>query len=375
MGNNPAFLFNVIIVVITFIFGFISLTEKEKQKKILSAVLLCTCCYYLLAISSSITYPYGFYIMNMLIFLIMPILYIYTKCLVQINFTFRRKYFLHFTPPFIALLFLILARSILSEYFSNTLQHLIIVSLYAAQVLSYSLAIFLLLRKHTSNIKNNFSFYLSNNNLKWLKVYLFIYLFIINLDFIFVFIIRDMNFLVSNINYIHISNSIYIVQHFILGFFGFKQKAIYSNCHKKIDNSIIKKEAVEKDLESSKKTKTNIDTKSIYNKLKDHIITDKLYINPELSLFSISRDLNINRTYLSISIKEEANSNFYSLINTMRVAEAKKLIRSNSFQKHTIDSISKQSGFKSKATFYFWFKKETGKTPLQYKNETLQAVN
>jgi len=175
-------------------------------------------------------------------------------------------------------------------------------------------------------------------------------------------------------SYEHIYYSLSLIQNFILCFFGLKQNAIYSEI-KNISKEDIKDEFIDynkKDLSSKEKPfNHDIDTKKIYLELFDYIKKEKLYKNPELSLFYIAKKIEINRTYLTISIKEETKDNFYTFINKLRVEESKKLLLSDTFKKHTIDTIAIESGFKSIPTFYSWFKKLTGKTPLEFKKDNI----
>lgn len=102
------------------------------------------------------------------------------------------------------------------------------------------------------------------------------------------------------------------------------------------------------------------------------LIQAGIYKNPDLSLEMIADELQTNTTYLSQVINEEFRQNFYQLINLHRVDLAKSLLDSPESKKYTIESLANQCGFKSKSSFNNSFKKNTGKTPSEYrKNATI----
>lgn len=88
------------------------------------------------------------------------------------------------------------------------------------------------------------------------------------------------------------------------------------------------------------------------------------YIN-DLNLKIIADELYISTWYLSKIIKKETGSTFIDLLNEIRISEAKKLLYN---QKYKVYEISSLCGFKDVAYFTKVFKKITGVTPLEYRN-------
>ena len=95
---------------------------------------------------------------------------------------------------------------------------------------------------------------------------------------------------------------------------------------------------------------------------------DLLYLDPELTATKIADKISISTHVLSQVINEELNDTFYNLINRFRVKEAKKKLRNPSYSNLSIEGIGKESGFKSKSSFYRAFKKFAGQTPLEFQN-------
>lgn len=97
-----------------------------------------------------------------------------------------------------------------------------------------------------------------------------------------------------------------------------------------------------------------------------HLEESKDYLNPEYSLTDLSKSINTFPTKVSQVINQELNKSFSDLINSYRIETAKKLLVE---EKHlSVEGIALNSGFKSRATFYRVFKKDTGLTPLEFVN-------
>jgi AraC-like DNA-binding protein len=91
----------------------------------------------------------------------------------------------------------------------------------------------------------------------------------------------------------------------------------------------------------------------------------KLYLNPAITIFDLAKELNCNHRILSAVINNQLNKSFLTMINELRVEEAKKKLTNNS-KKLTMEGIGLESGFNSRASFYRVFKKVTRQTPTDY---------
>lgn len=91
----------------------------------------------------------------------------------------------------------------------------------------------------------------------------------------------------------------------------------------------------------------------------------KIYQNSEISLSSVASILNIKPRYLSHIVNNEMNQTFTDLINIYRINESKRLLIRN--QDYTIQQIMFEVGFNSKSVFNTLFRKLTGTTPKQFR--------
>lgn len=97
--------------------------------------------------------------------------------------------------------------------------------------------------------------------------------------------------------------------------------------------------------------------------------TEKVYLNPQLSLSQMASNLEIPPQYLSQMIKEGFGKNFNEFVNEFRVEEVKNLIENPKKAHLSLLGLAYESGFNSKATFNRTFKKFTGITPSAYQSQ------
>jgi AraC-like DNA-binding protein len=95
--------------------------------------------------------------------------------------------------------------------------------------------------------------------------------------------------------------------------------------------------------------------------------TQKPYLQPELNLEELAKQLNCTPRILSQMIHVCYDQNFNNHINQYRVEEAKRIIRDDTGNKKSVFEVQCDAGFNSKSTFNLSFKKYTGLTPKEYR--------
>ena len=99
------------------------------------------------------------------------------------------------------------------------------------------------------------------------------------------------------------------------------------------------------------------------------------FLDPELSLFGLAKDLNTNSAYLSRVINEIKGLNFSNYINELRVEYlVKKLADDPRLQYYKIQALGEEGGFKKAYSFSKAFEKKIGIKPSTYLRQ-LRAVN
>jgi AraC-like DNA-binding protein len=95
---------------------------------------------------------------------------------------------------------------------------------------------------------------------------------------------------------------------------------------------------------------------------KQAIENEKIFINPELTLKSLSEKFDYPSYLVSQAINLHYHKSFFDVINESRIKEAQQRLK-NLSSTHTIESVAFEVGFNSRASFYRAYKKFTGETP------------
>ncbi|PHR86789.1 MAG: hypothetical protein COA80_19340 [Leeuwenhoekiella sp.] len=91
------------------------------------------------------------------------------------------------------------------------------------------------------------------------------------------------------------------------------------------------------------------------------------FLDPELSLFGLAKDLNTNSAYLSRVINEVKGVNFSNYINELRVQYLlKKLEDDPQLQFYKIQALGEEVGFKRAYSFSKAFERKVGEKPSNY---------
>lgn len=137
-----------------------------------------------------------------------------------------------------------------------------------------------------------------------------------------------------------------------------------------VDFSLAEVETEEK--EKSKSLLEDEELESSKSKLLNLIETEKTYLNSNLTLKELSKKLGVNTTVLSHTINKGFGKNFNDFINEYRIEEVKTILQSDNANDETFLNIAYDSGFNSKATFNRAFKKFTGVSPKEFRENLVK---
>ena len=107
-------------------------------------------------------------------------------------------------------------------------------------------------------------------------------------------------------------------------------------------------------------------SKAYIEKVIEAVESQSLYINRELRLTDVAKQLEMSPNHVSQVINENLQKNFFDFINQYRVVEAKKRIAEA--PEKTLLQIAHEVGFNNKTSFNNAFKKHLGMTPSSYRN-------
>jgi YesN/AraC family two-component response regulator len=109
-------------------------------------------------------------------------------------------------------------------------------------------------------------------------------------------------------------------------------------------------------------------------KIQEALEKKKMFTESSLSLERFSKRISSNRTYVSEGINEVYAASFRSVINKMRVEEARSLLIDPDFENYSIEGIAITVGYRNISSFNSAFKRETGITPSYFKKSYLRSI-
>ncbi|REH46421.1 AraC-like DNA-binding protein [Tenacibaculum gallaicum] len=133
------------------------------------------------------------------------------------------------------------------------------------------------------------------------------------------------------------------------------------------------KEQAEKVIqEKYKNSSLSKENRSSYKqKILKEIEEEKIYLNHNLTQANFAEKLSLSSHHLSEVFSFEFDKNFYQLINSYRIKEAKEILQLSTSKDYKILAVAYDSGFKSKTTFNRVFKEQTGYTPSEYRKKLI----
>ena len=103
------------------------------------------------------------------------------------------------------------------------------------------------------------------------------------------------------------------------------------------------------------------DESSLPARFQHVILSERLFLRPDLTLGDVAERLKVNKTYVSKMVNQTYKTGFPELMNILRVDYAQRYIRNNPGASQ--EEIAKASGFLSASSFNGTFKRITGFTP------------
>jgi len=289
--------------------------------------------------------------------LIAPLLFFYIEELTGQRVKFSIKSLAHFVPFLFIIICSLSFNSITSDnLFIQFLSHypkLPIIIFWVMVVIQFSCYQFLiqrkwqvyqqLMRQEVSNTENI--------NISWIKFFMAVFL-VINIFFLLgLFVVIHFDYMMTLWKAAGIVFSLSV---FALGYKGILQREIfYTDETKSIDVPVVTTQIKPDQL--------------LIGRLVTYMTEKKSYLDSELTLSSLAKDINMSRSQLSQLINDGLGENFYDFVNKYRVEEVKRLMTDPQAKNFNLLGIALEAGFKSKSTFNLIFKRFTGLTPTEYR--------
>lgn len=124
--------------------------------------------------------------------------------------------------------------------------------------------------------------------------------------------------------------------------------------------------------EKYEKSALNVEASSrIERKLRAAMEKDRLYRDPNLSLWILARHIGASSNYISQTLNEVIGKSFFDFVNGYRIAEAMSLLSTTN---DTVLTITYDVGFNARSSFYNAFKRVNGQTPTSYRKTMSHPV-
>ncbi len=304
-------------------------------------------------------------------YVIAPVFYFSIVYYVEPNRKWKQVDYLHFIFALLMLLLTILSFFVPvsetktpEEKALETKAVLIFTIVFCLQVLPYCVAAYYKINKYQKNLLA----YASNTervDLSWLKKVVVCVIIITALW------LSDILFQLSEIS--AASDSIITVFYFLsvwyIAYHSLNQRELFtfSKEEKKEIEIIIS----ETEARPETKKKLILDEKLGYyiQSLENFMDKEKPHLDPEISLIRMADQFKTSPHQLSYLINTGFEENFFQFVNRYRVEEAKRMMLDPAHNHLTLVGIAHEAGFNSKTVFNTTFRKITGKTPTEFKNE------
>lgn len=313
-----------------------------------------------------------FMLVNGVLFLLGPLLYLYVKSLFTSKNRIKKKEYLHFALYFIYiisyytfLIFLVSSKKFSDKYLEFYKRvHIFIYWAETTFFISYIIIALLLFNNYKKVLKTNYSS-LDLKNLDWSRRF-FIGLLVVMIIDVSTSIYEMFIPLEWETGFLTIIA--YIIILIYLGYYGLSKANIL------IPEFLLKNTTKDSPEEIHKKynpkpiSKINpSEGEELKLHLKNIMKIERPYLDENITLNRLAKLLSISDKKLSELLNQHLNTNFYDWINKYRVESVKKKLISSEDNALTIIEVAYDCGFKSKSSFNRIFKKETGHSPSEYK--------
>ncbi len=127
--------------------------------------------------------------------------------------------------------------------------------------------------------------------------------------------------------------------------------------------------AYEEKQKYSKTLLSEAENEAYLTRLMAYMERDKPYLDPSLDLKALADGIAIPPHHLSQLLNGSLNQNFFDFVNTYRIKETQAILATTTSADKRISEVMYEVGFNSKSVFNTTFKKQTGKTPSEFRKE------
>ena len=309
-----------------------------------------------------------FFVPFMQVLLIGPVIYFYTKSLLQVSFKVGKKDLIHFLPSILYMIYSIIVFVtdvlILDTYYfyADGRDKDLAIWYQTAGFISMAFYLVLSLRFYSDYKKLAFDkvSFAESILFQWIRNFAIALLVVLTLRGIFFF---------TNSVWEEYGSQFWYYLCFSLIFYYISING-YSNAIRISALSDIKSKEIDvfkQELEMKEEVVS--DEKNIEEwkqKISVLMVEQEVFKNPRLTLSDLATTLNTTTKTISYTVNNGFQMNFNDFINLHRIEAVKKKLSNKEHKSHTLLGIALDCGFNSKATFNRSFKKFTGMNPQDF---------
>ena len=110
------------------------------------------------------------------------------------------------------------------------------------------------------------------------------------------------------------------------------------------------------------KTRKELKEKNFYV-----VKTKRMYKKNDYTVRQLAEDLKTNPRYVSMVLSECYGMNYKTFVNKFRVEDAMAMLSNEEYDSMNVEDIGTAAGFLNKQSFFTYFIKIAGTTPLRYR--------
>jgi AraC-like DNA-binding protein len=329
------------------------------------------------------SYPHSSLILGGLPFLFGPLHLIYIGELTDSRFKFDRMHWFHFLPFLLYKIYYLQVFFITAEELTVIIKqieqnivplHITVSNIIIAVIgFSYMIKAVGVLKRFSEKARQAFSS-LDKINLKWLRFFTFVALFVWSIVFIrsgLMLMNITMDFLAP---VVPLLTSLFV---YAIGYIGMSKTEIFVQSDVSENISEAKELVIEFDttkttrisgLKKYRKSGLNEEkADEVLKSIQGLMEKEQLYTDPDITLRDLAEKISTSTHNISEVINTRLNQNFFDFINHYRVRKVKEDLVDKSKDHLTLFGIAIGAGFNSKSGFNAIFKRYTGKTPSEYR--------
>jgi len=377
--NSLAEVLNVLSAFFSLFFSFYLLSLKSKNRSsnlLISFFLIISAIDSGSVVSAQLILPYhpglGL-LLNTSIFLGPPLLYLYICSVTYQDFKLEWKHLWHILP-FVTAILLLIPRFFLADFDTKIdilwakdgliFEFKLIYLLLHVQIIAYIIASYIVILRSKKLLLENYS----NGNVNYYN-WLITFITLIAIETVVstfknVFLINDLDAQYELAMTLTSLTALLFICWLVIK--ALKTPGLYGRVDSK---QLLVKQLISENQHRETLMAEDKELDESLSRLISHMETQEPYLEPSLSVYDLSKQLNWQPKELSVLINHYLNQHFFDFVNEYRIKKAMEILADASKNHLTILEILYEVGFNSKSSFNTAFKKYTKQTPTEYRKQ------